>query len=42
LDTVLAVILAQVYFALRFVVLVMRGFFADIPLDLEEGRSRRR
>src|SRR5262249_924691 len=37
LDTVLAVILAQVYFDLPFIVLLMRGFFADIPVDLEEA-----
>jgi multiple sugar transport system permease protein len=37
LDTVFAVILAQVYFELPFIVWLMRGFFADIPLDLEEA-----
>jgi multiple sugar transport system permease protein len=37
LDTLLAVILAQVYFDLPFIVLLMRGFFADIPIDLEEA-----
>jgi multiple sugar transport system permease protein len=37
LDTVLAVVLAQVYFDLPFIVLLMRGFFADIPIDLEEA-----
>jgi multiple sugar transport system permease protein len=37
LDTVFAVILAQVYFDLPFVVWMMRGFFADIPVDLEEA-----
>lgn len=37
LDTVLTVIPAQVYFDLPFVVLLMRGFFADIPMDLEEA-----
>lgn len=37
LDTVFAVILAQVYFELPFIVWMMRGFFADIPVDLEEA-----
>jgi multiple sugar transport system permease protein len=37
LDTVFAVILAQVYFDLPFIVWMMRGFFADIPMDLEEA-----
>jgi multiple sugar transport system permease protein len=37
LDTAIAVILAQVYFDLPFIVWMMRGFFADIPVDLEEA-----
>jgi multiple sugar transport system permease protein len=37
LDTVFAVMLAQVYFDLPFIVLLMRGFFEDIPVDLEEA-----
>lgn len=37
LDTIFAVMLAQVYFDLPFVTWLMRGFFADIPVDLEEA-----
>jgi multiple sugar transport system permease protein len=37
LDAVLAVIRVQVYFELPFIVLLMRGFFADTPVDLEEA-----
>jgi multiple sugar transport system permease protein len=37
LDTVIAVILAQVYFDLPFIVWMMRGFFADIPVELEQA-----
>jgi ABC-type glycerol-3-phosphate transport system permease component len=37
IDTVLALIIANVYFQLPFVIWMMKGFFQDIPVALEEA-----
>ena len=37
IDTLSALIIANVYFQLPFVIWLMKGFFQDIPVDLEEA-----
>lgn len=37
IDTVQALIIANVYFQLPFVIWMMKGFFQDIPVELEEA-----
>jgi multiple sugar transport system permease protein len=37
IDTLAALIIANVYFQLPFVIWLMKGFFQDIPVDLEEA-----
>ena len=37
IDTLPALVIANVYFQLPFVIWLMKGFFQDIPVDLEEA-----